>query len=54
MERTYTELSMSLFQSMKIDIFSVTQAQFYTSANIPLTDDLKKYANQTKIVNSKV
>ena len=32
----------------------VSQFQYYKTANITLTDDLKRYANQTNVVNSKV
>lgn len=45
---------MSLFKSMKIDLSIAAQAQFFMSASISLTDELKRYANHTQVVNSKV
>lgn len=39
---------------MKIDLSFTAQSQFFNSANISMSDDLKKYSNQTQVVNSKV
>lgn len=54
LEHTYSEKSMSLFKSMNIDLSMAAQAQFFMSASISMSEELKRYANQTKVVNSKV
>lgn len=53
-EHTYTEQSISLFKSMKLDLSIAAQFQFFSMAGMSLTEDLKKYANQTKVINTKV
>ena len=47
-EHTYSEQSISLFKSMKLDLHMAAQFQFFTVAGMSLTDELKKYANQLK------
>ena len=39
---------------MKLDLHMAAQFQFFTVAGMSLTDELKKYANQTKVINTKV
>lgn len=54
LEHTYTEESMSLFKSLKIDLSIAAQMQFLMSASVSISDEYKRYANQTKVVNTKV
>lgn len=54
LEHTYAEESISLFKSMKLDLNVAAQMQFLTSAHISISDEYKRYINQTKVINTKV
>ena len=54
LEHTYAEESISLFKSMKLDLNIAAQMQFLASAHISISDEYKRYVNQTKVINTKV
>ena len=45
---------MSLFKSMNLDISFAAKVQFFSKVGISLSDDMKRYQNQTQVINSKV
>lgn len=45
---------MALFKSMNIDTSYAAKVQFYYKIGINLTDEMKRYQNQTQIIDSKV
>jgi hypothetical protein len=45
---------MSLFTSMNLDVKYAAEVQFYEKLELNLTDDMKRYQNQTSVINTKV
>jgi hypothetical protein len=45
---------MSLFTSMSLDIKFAAEVQFYQKIGINLSEEMKKYQNQTNVINTKV
>lgn len=45
---------MSLFTSMKLDINLAAKIQYFNKIGISLSEDMKKYQNQTNLINSHV
>ena len=45
---------MSFFKSMKLDVNIAAQVQFANKFHLEMSEDLKKYQNQTNVVNTKV
>jgi hypothetical protein len=39
---------------MKLDLHIAAQVQFFLKSGMSLSDDLKRYENQTKVISSKV
>ena len=53
-EHTYSEQSMALFQSMKLDIHIAASIQYFNIIGMALNAEQKRYLNQTNVINSKV
>lgn len=45
---------MSLFKSMNLDIAFAAKIQFFSKVGISLSDEMKRYQNQTQVIDSKV
>ena len=45
---------MSLFKSMNLDTTFAAQVQFFGKIGINLTEEMKRYENQTRLIDSKV
>ena len=53
-QHSYTEESMAFFKSMGLDVNIASKVQFANSFKLSMSEDLKKYQNQTNVVNTKV
>ena len=51
---SYTAETMSLFKSLGIDLKLATSVQFANLVHASLSDEQKKYINQSSVVSSKI
>ena len=53
-EHQYSAESMSYFASMNIEVKTAAKVQFANAFDLSMSEDLKKYQNQTKLADNKV
>ena len=53
-QHEYQQETMSFFKSMNLDINIAAKVQFASRFNVSMTEDMKRYQNQTNLVNQKV
>lgn len=53
-QHEYSAESMSYFASMNIDVKTAAKVQFANAFNLSMSEDLKKYQNQTKLADNRM
>jgi hypothetical protein len=48
------EESISFFESMKLDVDRAAQIQLFEKLGISQSEEMKRYSNQTNIINNRV